>query len=78
MDAVCNNCSHWEQKNNIKANSNNFGLCNELTEEHTNDPEYVIPVLHEGKAVQESKGHFEMITGAQFGCNHFDERTNRF
>jgi fructose-specific phosphotransferase system component IIB len=79
MEAVCNNCSHWEETNKIKQEKQgSFGLCNELTDTHINDPEYVIPVLNEGRAVQESNGHFEMITGANFGCNHFDERTNRF
>lgn len=75
MDPVCNNCSHWEQ-NQVKAEipSDKFGVCNELTGQHAMEPEYVLPLLHEGQAVNKTADDFEMITGAMFGCNHFAER----
>lgn len=76
MDATCDHCSHWD-KTAAKLNNANgdFGVCHELTDEHANDPEYVIPTLHDGKPVTEKGEHFEMITGANFGCNHFDARS---
>jgi hypothetical protein len=54
-----------------------FGVCHELTDAHATDPEYVIPVLNHGRPVTEMGDHFEMITGAHFGCNHFAERPLR-
>jgi hypothetical protein len=75
MEATCNHCSHWEQnKAEVKIQDNDFGVCNELTGQHAMEPEYVLPLLHEGQAVNKKVSDFEMITGAMFGCNHFAER----
>lgn len=73
MEATCNNCNHWEQtQTKLNAvNSENFGVCNELSD-HNLAPEYIVPVLNDGKPVSEKGGHYDYITGAQFGCNHFD------
>ncbi|AMM51864.1 hypothetical protein TH61_12705 [Rufibacter sp. DG15C] len=74
MEATCNHCAHWAQDSKVvETQSNQFGVCDELTGQHAMNPEYVLPLVHEGP--QDSKPRqFEMITGAMFGCNHFDER----
>lgn len=77
MEATCNHCTHWEQTQN-KLNSTSvrtpeqFGVCNELSDAQL-QPEYIVPVLNNGKPVREKEGHYEYITGANFGCNHFEE-----
>lgn len=74
MEAVCNNCNHWEQDpSKVQLQSKDFGLCDELTGQHALEPAYVLPLVHEG-AEDKKLRSFEMITGAQFGCNHFTER----
>ena len=78
MEAICNNCNHWEQDpNKVSAitattNAKAFGVCDELTGQHAMEPEYVLPLVHE--KVDNTPKNFEMITGANFGCNHFSER----
>lgn len=74
MEATCNHCSHWEQdQKKVELQSNDFGVCDELTGQHAMEPAYVLPLVHEG--VQDNTPRkFEMITGAMFGCNHFSER----
>lgn len=74
MEATCNHCTHWEQdQNKIQLQNNNFGVCDELTGQHAMDPSYVLPLVHEASEDLKPK-QFEMITGAEFGCNHFSER----
>lgn len=73
MQATCDHCTHWEQTSTMEAsdkNKNEFGKCNELTEEHR-EPEYIIPVLNNGKPVTDKVDHYAFMTGAKFGCNHF-------
>jgi hypothetical protein len=72
MEATCNHCNHWDQNPKVKVPSNAFGVCDELTGQHAMDPEYVLPLVHE--KVDSTPKQFEMITGANFGCNHFTER----
>lgn len=78
MDATCNHCNHWEQSQ-AKLNtpkSDDFGRCNELSD-HNLAPEFIVPVLNDGKPVSEKGEHYDYITGANFGCNHFEEKMNR-
>ncbi len=74
MEATCNNCNHWEQdQNKVQLQSKDFGLCDELTGQHAMEPSYVLPLVHQESNDLKPK-KFEMITGSQFGCNHFSER----
>ncbi|MDX5347163.1 MAG: hypothetical protein LPK19_07930 [Hymenobacteraceae bacterium] len=76
MDATCNHCTHWAQdQNKVQLQSKDFGVCDELTGQHALEPSYVLPLVHEGK-VDSKPNRFEMITGAWFGCNHFNERND--
>lgn len=78
MEATCNHCNHWEQAQ-AKINtavSDEFGRCNELSD-HNMDPDFIVPVLNDGKPVSEKGEHYDYITGASFGCNHFVEKMNR-
>ena len=75
MEATCNHCNHWNQdqaKTQVKNDA--FGLCDELTGQHAMEPGYVLPLVHEVSKVDNTPKQFEMITGANFGCNHFSER----
>ena len=73
MEATCNHCDHWHQDQaKVKAATNEFGVCDELTGQHAMNPEYVLPLVHE--KVDNTPEQFEMITGANFGCNHFSEK----
>ena len=78
MEATCNHCNHWEQTQakleTQKADA--FGRCNELSD-HNLDPQYIVPVLNDGKPVSQKGEHYDYITGANFGCNHFAEKMNR-
>ncbi|WP_026464250.1 hypothetical protein [Adhaeribacter aquaticus] len=75
MEATCNHCGHWNQDTEkIKAPTDAFGVCDELTGQHAMEPEYVLPLVHEFSLVDNKPKDFEMITGANFGCNHFSER----
>ncbi|WP_224997200.1 hypothetical protein [Cesiribacter sp. SM1] len=77
MEATCNHCTHWEQTQaKLDVPTDKFGKCNELSDAHV-DPEYIVPVLNDGRPVSEKNGHYEYITGADFGCNHFAEKMNR-
>lgn len=70
MEATCNHCDHWHQEQATAPVQNKaFGVCDELTGQHAMDPEYVLPLIHE--KVDNTPKQFEMITGANFGCNHF-------
>ena len=75
MEATCNHCNHWNQdEEKVKMQSPEFGVCDELTGQHAMEPEYVLPLVHEGRMNDKTPEQFEMITGAQFGCNHFSQR----
>ncbi|AKQ47496.1 hypothetical protein TH63_04880 [Rufibacter radiotolerans] len=75
MEATCNHCAHWVQDQKIvEVQSKDFGVCDELTGKHAMDPEYVLPLVHVDALHDTKPKQFEMITGAMFGCNHFDER----
>ncbi|QCR22573.1 hypothetical protein [Pontibacter sp. SGAir0037] len=75
MEAICNNCNHWEQKpEQVKIESDAFGVCDELSGKTGMNPEYVLPLVHDAVMENNTPQQFEMITGAQFGCNHFSER----
>lgn len=78
MEPTCNHCNHWEETqaklNTAKADA--YGRCNELSD-HNLDPEYIVPVLNNGKPVSQNDEHYDYITGADFGCNHFQEKMNR-
>lgn len=78
MEPTCNHCSHWEETqaklNTPKADA--YGRCNELSD-HNLDPQYIVPVLNDGKPVSQKGEHYDYITGADFGCNHFEEKMNR-
>lgn len=77
MEATCNHCTHWEHEQaKVNTPSDQFGVCNELSD-HNMDPEYIVPVLNDGKPIPEKGQHYEYITGASFGCNHFAEKMNR-
>ncbi|MFC5272262.1 hypothetical protein [Adhaeribacter terreus] len=72
MEATCNHCDHWHQDQaKAQVQNNAFGLCDELTGQHGMDPEYVLPLVHEASKVDNTPKQFEMITGSNFGCNHF-------
>lgn len=75
MEATCNHCNHWEQdQQKMPVQSQDFGVCDELTGKHAMEPEYVLPLIHEAATGDNTPKRFEMITGAMFGCNHFSER----
>ena len=78
MEATCNHCNHWEhtQAKLNNEQSDPFGRCNELSD-HNLDPAYIVPVLNDGKPVSQKGEHYDYITGANFGCNHFIEKMNR-
>lgn len=79
MEATCNHCTHWEHTQaqaKLNVPTDKFGRCNELSD-HNLDPEYIVPVLNDGKPVTERGEHYDYITGADFGCNHFAEKMNR-
>lgn len=78
MEATCNHCNHWE-KDQAKVNTPKpevFGRCNELSH-HSFAPEYIVPVLNNGRPISQSGEDYDYITGADFGCNHFVEKMNR-
>jgi hypothetical protein len=79
MEATCNHCNHWHQEDaQVKLPSQDFGVCDELNGQHAMSPEYVLPLVPETSRVDNTSANFEMITGAQFGCNHFSERKGWF
>ncbi|MBA9077215.1 MULTISPECIES: hypothetical protein [Rufibacter] len=77
MEATCNHCNHWIQDQKVvEVQSNQFGLCDELSGKPAMNPEFVLPVVHEMGMMPSQPKPFEMVTGAQFGCNHFEGRRN--
>ena len=72
MDYTCQNCNYWEPEAPVVAEKENYGECNKLSHvESKMDPDYIIPVLNEGKAIEKNAKSIEFITGANFGCNQF-------
>ncbi|MEX2569246.1 MAG: hypothetical protein WD431_25100 [Cyclobacteriaceae bacterium] len=72
MKNVCSNCNYWEPEAPVVANKENYGECNKLSHlESKMDPDYIIPVLNNGKPVDQDTKSIEFITGAGFGCNQF-------
>jgi hypothetical protein len=72
MENTCNHCNHWTPQAPIVAKKENYGECNKLSHiESKSDPDYIIPVLNEGKAIDKNAKTIEFITGANFGCNQF-------
>ena len=65
MDATCSNCNHWDTKTAAVQTREGFGECNELSHPKAN-MYYILPVVDAGKPTD-----VEFITGAEFGCNHF-------
>jgi hypothetical protein len=72
MERVCSNCNYWAPEAPIVANKKDFGECNKLSHlESKMDPDYIIPVLNDGKPVNQNSKAIEFVTGAAFGCNLF-------
>lgn len=72
MKAVCANCNHWAPEAPVVANKENYGECNKLSHlESKMDPDYIIPVLNDGRPMDPNVKAIEFITGANFGCNQF-------
>ncbi len=72
MERVCSNCNYWAPEAPIVAKKENYGECNKLSHiESKMDPDYIIPVLNDGKPIDSNSKEIEFITGASFGCNQF-------
>ncbi|MDX1628048.1 MAG: hypothetical protein R3345_05080 [Fulvivirga sp.] len=72
MEANCSNCDYWHPEAPVVANKENYGECNKLSHlESKMDPDYIIPVLNEGKAIDKNAKSIEFITKANFGCTEF-------
>ena len=65
MDATCNNCNHWDTAAPTVTDKKGFGECNELSQPKA-EMHFILPVV-QGASAQNA----EFITGAAFGCNHF-------
>ena len=65
MDATCSNCNHWDAQTEAVKQREGFGECNELSQPKA-DMHYILPVINNGDPTS-----VEFITGAEFGCNHF-------
>jgi hypothetical protein len=66
MDATCNNCNHWNTAADATQDKEGFGECDELSQPKAN-MHYILPVLQDG-----NPRNVGFITGAEFGCNHFE------
>lgn len=72
MEKTCSNCNHWAPDAPVVAKRENFGECNKLSHlESAMDPDFIIPVLNDGKPLSPDTKGIEFITGAGFGCNQF-------
>ncbi len=65
MQAICNNCNHWDTATPAVQERQGFGECNELSHPKA-DMHFILPVIQNGDPRE-----VEFITGAEFGCNHF-------
>ncbi len=74
MQAICRNCNHWAPQAPVVSRKKDYGECNKLSHlESKMDPDYIIPVLNDGKVIEGDSKAIEFITGASFGCNQFAE-----
>ncbi|MCH7401008.1 hypothetical protein ACFOUP_02120 [Belliella kenyensis] len=74
MEKTCSNCNHWQPEAPVVAKKENYGECNKLSHiDSKMDPDYIIPVLNNGKPLNADAKAVEFITGANFGCNQFAE-----
>lgn len=72
MERVCSNCNYWQPEAPVVAKKENYGECDKLSHiESKMDPDYIIPVLNNGKPLDSNNKSIEFITGANFGCNQF-------
>ncbi|MFW5760010.1 MAG: hypothetical protein ACOCXH_03400 [Cyclobacteriaceae bacterium] len=72
MESICQNCNYWEPEAPVVAQREDYGECNKLSHiESKMDPDFIIPVLNDGKAIDQNAKSIEFITGATFGCNQF-------
>lgn len=72
MENLCRNCNHWEPEAPVVVNKDNYGECTKLSHlESKMDPDYIIPVLNDGRPLKKDTKSIEYITGAAFGCNQF-------
>ncbi|MFC0658048.1 hypothetical protein [Mongoliitalea lutea] len=72
MENTCSNCNHWAPNAPVVAKRENYGECNKLSHlESEMDPDFIIPVLNDGKPLASNTKAIEFITGASFGCNQF-------
>ena len=74
MEYVCKKCNYWNQEAPVVQDKENMGECERLS--HVTDvvnPEFILPVLNDGKPVSDGRSEIEFITMAHFGCNQFSE-----
>ena len=71
MEATCNHCTFWAPQAPVVQAKENFGECNKLSPSKSTSPEFILPVLNDGKVVSDQETGMEYITGASFGCNQF-------
>lgn len=73
METVCKNCDYWKPEAPVVAKKENYGECDKLGHiTETMHPDYILPVLNDGKLVSDAKQkEVEYITMANFGCNQF-------
>ena len=65
MDATCNNCNHWDTAAPAVSDKSGFGECNELSHPKA-EMRFILPVVQ-----NTDPSSVEFLTGADFGCNHF-------
>ena len=65
MDTTCANCNHWDTNTEAVQQRQGFGECHELSQPKA-EMHYILPVIQNG-----DPRSVEFITGAEFGCNHF-------
>ena len=72
METNCRNCNYWHPEAAVVAKKKDYGECNKLSHlESKMDPDYIIPILNQGRAIDKNAKTIEFITGANFGCNQF-------
>ena len=72
METICKNCYYWKPEAPIVAHKNNVGECDKLGHiTNAMKPEYILPVLNDGKPITDGGKEIEYITMANFGCNQF-------
>lgn len=72
METVCRNCDYWKPEAPVVAKKDNYGECDKLGHITADmHPDYILPVLNDGKLVTIGAKEVEYITMASFGCNQF-------